>query len=30
MDDAGRQQAAQSAAVSGYWLVELAVPQRPS
>jgi hypothetical protein len=30
MDDAGRQQAAQSAAMSGYWLVELAVPQRPS
>jgi len=30
MDDAGRQQVAQAAAMSGYWLVELAVPQRPS
>ncbi len=30
MDDAGRQQAAQAAATSGYWLAELAVPQRPS
>jgi methyltransferase (TIGR00027 family) len=30
MDDEGRQQAAQAAAMSGYWLVELAVPQRPS
>src|SRR5450631_3542450 len=30
MDDAGRQHAAQAAAMSGYWLVELAVPQRPS
>jgi O-methyltransferase involved in polyketide biosynthesis len=30
MDDADRQQAAQAAAMSGYWLVELAVPQRPS
>ncbi len=28
MDDAGRQQAAQVAAMSGYWLAELAVPQR--
>jgi methyltransferase (TIGR00027 family) len=28
MDDAGRQQAAQAAATSGYWLAELAVPQR--
>jgi len=27
MDDAGRQQAAKAAATSGYWLVELAVPQ---
>ncbi len=27
MDDAGRQQAAQAAATSGYWLAELAVPQ---
>ena len=26
MDDAGRQQAAQAAATSGYWLAELAVP----
>ena len=30
MDDAGRQQAAQAAVSSGYWLAELAVPQRPS
>jgi methyltransferase (TIGR00027 family) len=30
MDDAGRQQAAQAAATSGYWLAELAVPERPS
>jgi methyltransferase (TIGR00027 family) len=30
MDDEGRQQAAQAAAMSGYWLVELAVPQRSS
>src|ERR1700761_536677 len=30
MDDAGRQQAAQAAATSGYWLAELAVPPRPS
>jgi hypothetical protein len=30
MDDAGRQQAAQAAATSGYWLTELAVPRRPS
>jgi methyltransferase (TIGR00027 family) len=30
MDDADRQQVAQAAAMSGYWLVELAVPQRPS
>jgi hypothetical protein len=29
MDDAGRQQAAQAAAASGYWLAELTVPQRP-
>ena len=29
MDDAGRQQAAQAAATSGYWLVELIVPERP-
>jgi methyltransferase (TIGR00027 family) len=29
MDDAGRQQAAKAAATSGYWLAELAVPQRP-
>src|SRR5579864_4724802 len=28
MDDAGRQQIAQAAATSGYWLAELAVPQR--
>jgi len=27
MDDAGRQQAVQAAATSGYWLAELAVPQ---
>src|SRR5258708_2824116 len=26
MDDAGRQQAAQAAKTSGYWLAELAVP----
>jgi methyltransferase (TIGR00027 family) len=30
MDDAGRQQVKQAAATSGYWLAELAVPQRPS
>ena len=30
MDDAGRQQAAQAAATSGYWLAELTVPHRPS
>jgi len=30
MDDAGRRQAAQAEAMSGYWLAELAVPQRPS
>ena len=30
MDDAGRQQAAQAAATSGYWLAELTVPLRPS
>jgi methyltransferase (TIGR00027 family) len=30
MDGAGRQHAAQAAATSGYWLAELAVPQRPS
>jgi methyltransferase (TIGR00027 family) len=30
MDDAGRQQVAQAAASSGYWLAELAVPERPS
>jgi hypothetical protein len=30
MDDAGRQQAARAAATSGYWLAELAVPQRLS
>jgi methyltransferase (TIGR00027 family) len=30
MDDAGRQQAAQAAATSGYWLAELGVPQRVS
>jgi methyltransferase (TIGR00027 family) len=30
MDDASRQQAVQAAATSGYWLAELAVPQRPS
>jgi methyltransferase (TIGR00027 family) len=30
MDEAGRQQAAQAAATSGYWLAELTVPQRPS
>ena len=29
MDDAGRRQAAQAEAASGYWLAELAVPQRP-
>jgi len=28
MDDAGRQQAAQAAATSGYWLAELSVPDR--
>ena len=28
MDDAGRQQAAQAAATSGYWLAELTVPER--
>jgi len=28
MDDAGRQQAAQAAATSGYWLTELTVPER--
>ena len=28
MDDAGRQRAAEAAAASGYWLAELAVPQR--
>ena len=30
MDDAERQQVAQAAATSGYWLAELAVPQRSS
>jgi hypothetical protein len=30
MDDPGRQQAAQAATTSGYWLAEFAVPQRPS
>ncbi len=30
MDDAGRQQAAQAAVTSGYWLAELSVPHRPS
>jgi methyltransferase (TIGR00027 family) len=30
MDDVGRQQAAQASAMSGYWLAELAVPQRSS
>jgi methyltransferase (TIGR00027 family) len=30
MDDAGREQAAQAAVTSGYWLAELAVPQRAS
>lgn len=30
MDDAGRQQAAQAAATSGYWLAELSVPPRHS
>ena len=30
MDDAARQQAAQVAAATGYWLAELTVPQRPS
>jgi methyltransferase (TIGR00027 family) len=30
MDDAGRQRAAQAAATSGYWLAELAVPERSS
>jgi hypothetical protein len=28
MDDAGRQQAAQAATASGYWLAELIVPER--
>jgi hypothetical protein len=28
MNDAGRQQAARAAATSGYWLAELAVPNR--
>jgi hypothetical protein len=28
MDDAGRQQAVQAAATSGYWLAELTVPER--
>jgi hypothetical protein len=30
MGDAGRQQAAQAAATSGYWLAELGVPERAS
>jgi len=30
MDDAGRQQAAQAATTSGYWLAELGVPERRS
>lgn len=30
MDDAGRQQVAQAEATSGYWLAELAVPERSS
>jgi len=30
MDDAGRQQAAQAVATSGYFLAELIVPERPS
>jgi methyltransferase (TIGR00027 family) len=30
MDDAGREQAARAAATSGYWLAELASPQRPA
>jgi len=30
MDDTDRQQVAQAAATSGYWLAELTVPQRPS
>jgi hypothetical protein len=30
MDEAGRQQATQAAATSGYWLAELAAPQRRS
>jgi len=30
MGDAGRRQAAQAEATSGYWLAELSVPQRPS
>jgi methyltransferase (TIGR00027 family) len=30
MDDAGREQAAQAAVTSGYWLAELSVPPRPS
>jgi hypothetical protein len=30
MDDAGREQAAQAAVTSGYWLAELAVPRRAS
>jgi methyltransferase (TIGR00027 family) len=30
MDDAGRQQAAQAATTSGYWLAELGVPERHS
>ena len=30
MDDAGRQQAAQAATTSGYWLAELSVPERRS
>jgi methyltransferase (TIGR00027 family) len=30
MDEVSRQQAAQAAVMSGYWLVELAVPPRPS
>ena len=29
MDDAGREQAAQAAVMSGYWLAELSVPPRP-
>jgi methyltransferase (TIGR00027 family) len=29
MDDASREQAAQAAATSGYWLAELTVPRRP-